>query len=442
MNNNPLKKFQITKQLEFRPVFYLTPFLIAVFIISAMFLEPIWLAITGIILVLTILILIIISYRLSKINFADKLKNKQVQSIISQLSNGVVSYDNEFKVMVFNHASEEIFNIKAEDVVGTKLSADMASDPKFKTLIQTIFSSLAPVVVKRSEAGVFPQVVDISFDNPQLDVRIVTDKVLDENDNPQGFIKLITNKTREKELLKSKTEFITVAAHQLRTPLTAINWAFEALEKSEFPPDQKELVDTGFLAAKKMLKTVNDLLDISKMEEGKFGYQFEQENIVSFLEEILPQVNDIATQYNIKLYFQRPTETLLPVFIDRQKMSMVLFNLLDNAIKYNVENGTVTVYVENIPQKPYIKITIKDTGIGIPEEQVQKLFTKFFRADNAVKIVADGTGLGLYIVKNIVSRHGGDIWVESELNRGTSFFITLPTDQNMIPKKEVSESSD
>jgi signal transduction histidine kinase len=351
----------------------------------------------------------------------------------------VVAYDNDFSVLIFNPAAQEIFYLPENEVVGIKLSAAMASDPKFKVLAQVVFSSLAPTVIKRSDPGAYPQVIDVSFDEPKLDLRVVTDKIVDANGVATGFVKLITNRTREIELLKSKTEFITVAAHQLRTPLTAINWALESLETSQLNPQQKELADTGFLATKKMLKTVNDLLDVSKIEEGRFGYQFEEVNIVSFLEDILAQTNALAKQYGIKLYFARPKEQSIPVFIDQQKVNMVMSNLLDNAIKYNVENGEVTVAVEKEADEPFVKISIKDTGIGIPSNQLDKLFTKFFRADNVVKFSPDGTGMGLYIVKNVVNRHGGRVWAESELNRGTIFSFTLPTNKDVIPKKELVE---
>jgi signal transduction histidine kinase len=352
---------------------------------------------------------------------------------------GIIAYDNNFDVLIFNPAAQEIFGLNENEVVGIKLSAAMASDPKLKVLAQVVFSSLAPTVIKRSDPGVYPQVIDVAFDEPKLDLRVVTDKILDEKGVATGFVKLVTNRTRETELLKSKSEFITVAAHQLRTPLTAINWALESIENSQLTPSQKELADTGFMASKKMLKTVNDLLDVSKIEEGRFGYQFEEVNVVSYLEEFLSQQSAIAKQYGIKLYFTRPKEQAFNVYIDQQKIGMVLSNLLDNAIKYNVENGEVTVTVEKETEEPFAKITIKDTGIGIPPNQMDKLFTKFFRADNVVKFAPDGTGMGLYIVKNIINRHGGRIWVESELNRGTTFYLTLPTNSDVIPKKELVE---
>jgi signal transduction histidine kinase len=442
MSDNNLNKNKLLRYFsepEFRPVYYLLPLFIIVLVVSFLYV-PGWLVIVPVVAEISALVLLAaLSWRLSKANVEVKSERQQVRSIIEHLNIGVVAYDNDFKVVIFNPAAEEIFSIPKDDILGVKLSAAMANDPKYKILAQVVFSSLAPVVIKRSDPGVYPQIIDVSFDDPHLELRVVTDRIFDEKGEISGFVKLITNRTREIELLRSKTEFITVAAHQLRTPLTAINWTFESLENSQLSEQQKELVDTGFMAAKKMLKTVNDLLDVAKIEEGKFGYQFEGVNLISYLEDILAQANSIAKQYNIKLYFKRPKDSSITVYIDQQKMSMVLFNLIDNAIKYNVENGSVTVAVEKLENEPFVKISVEDTGIGIPANQMDKLFTKFFRADNVVKFAPDGTGMGLYIVKNIVVRHGGKIWAESELNRGTTFYFTIPTSPDVIPKKDLIE---
>lgn len=442
MDKNAVSKMKLGSYLaqpEFRPVFYLAPLIIVLLVINFMYLPSNIALVTVAVFVAILVLMAWLSLRLSKANFSVKVEAQQVQSILAHLNIGVVAYNNEFTVLIFNPAAQEIFELAENDVVGIKLSAAMASDPKLKVLAQVVFSSLAPTVIKRSEPGAYPQIIDVSFDEPKLDLRVVTDKIINEKGIATGFVKLITDRTREIELLKSKTEFITVAAHQLRTPLTAINWALESLESSQLDPQQKELADTGFMAVKKMLKTVNDLLDVSKIEEGKFDYQFEEVNIVSFLEDFLSQTNALAKQYGIKLYFSRPKEQTIPVFIDQQKVGMVVSNLLDNAVKYNVENGEVTVSVEKEPNEPFVKILVKDTGIGIPPNQLDKLFSKFFRADNVVKFAPDGTGMGLYIVKNIITRHGGRIWVESELNRGTTFYFTLPTTKDAVPKKELVE---
>jgi len=421
---------------EMRLFWFFLPFLIILLVINIFYLPELFVFITSIILLVLGIIILINNLRLARSNLEIKIERNELESIISNLRDGIIAYDPNFKILIFNIAAEGIFNIQSHKVVGEYLAPEKAQEPGFKLLSQVVFPSLAPMVIRQSGTGVYPQITDISFDEPKLNLRVSTDKIIDPNGKLLGFVKLIHDRTREIELLRSKTEFITVASHQLRTPLTGIHWALEVLSKENFNTDIKDVVNKALDASVKLSRTVNDLLDVSKIEEGKFGYQFENINIVSFIEEIIEKTNDFAKQFNIKIYFQKPVEAIA-LSADPQKLSMVFSNLLDNAIKYNVQNGEVIIGLERVKDEPYVKISIKDTGIGIPAEQINKLFTKFFRAENVVKFSTEGTGLGLYIVKNIIKRHGGEIWVESEINRGSTFYFTLPTDPKLIPPKEV-----
>lgn len=360
-----------------------------------------------------------------------------LRSVVSELSDAVLAYDENFSVLMFNKAAERVFGVSASEVLGKTLSIAQASDPKLQRLAQVVFPSLAPTVIPRSEQGAYPHVADIRFEDAFL--RVTTNRITDEAGKTQGFTKVIRDRTREAEILKSKGEFITVAAHQLRTPLTAVGWAFQGLKKDmALSADSKLLVDTGDLAAQKLLQIVNDLLDVAKMEGGKFGYEFVSGDLVAFLDSVIQGAKPVAQSYNVELFFDAPKEPI-PMDFDAQKIGIALSNLIDNGIKYNVPNGSVTVSVRKLPEAPYVEVRVKDTGVGIPPEGLKKLFTKFFRAENVLKFSTEGSGLGLYLAKNIVNRHGGKIWAESELNRGTTFYFTLPTDPSLIPKKEVIE---
>ncbi|MBI2075458.1 MAG: PAS domain S-box protein [Candidatus Harrisonbacteria bacterium] len=365
------------------------------------------------------------------------LSDAWLRSIVSELSDAIVAYDEHFKVLIFNKAAERVFGVAAEMALGTVITIERASETALKRLVQVVFPSLAPTVIPRSEPGVYPQVTDIQFEDTLL--RVITNRITDAEGKTQGFVKVIRDRTREAEILKSKSEFITVAAHQLRTPLTAVTWAFGGLKKdAALGADSKMLVDTGDLAAQKLLNIVNDLLDVAKMEGGKYGYEFRSGDFIAFLDGVLQSAKPVAASYNVELFFEAPNEPL-PMDFDQQKLATAVMNLLENAIKYNVPNGTVTVALRKLPNEPYALVTVKDTGVGIPTGDLKKLFTKFFRAENVTKFSTEGSGLGLYLVKNIINRHGGKIWAESELGRGTTFSFTLPTDPALIPKKEVIE---
>ncbi|MFA7201773.1 MAG: ATP-binding protein [Candidatus Paceibacterota bacterium] len=410
---------------ESRVALYLIPLLGASITIDIIFLPTIWM-LFGVVMILVLYGVLVFSHtRAVRINHVNAIRTKQIETIIRDIPTAIIAYDSTFQVLIYNPAAQQIFGASEQAVVGRILDASQASDASLRMLIQVVFSSLAPVVVKLSDPGAFPQVVDIAFHDSMVSLHVVTDRILDERGGVVGFIKFVTDLTREKELLKSKTEFIAVAAHQLRTPLTAVNWALEALEGSTLTEDQKQFVDTAYAAVKNSLNTVNSLLDVSKIEEGKFGYEYQTVPLLTFLDDIIKQAYDLGKQYEIAVFFDRPQEDCR-VRIDAQKLSMVFYNLLDNAIKYNVEHGQVTVSVVIHKDDNKVLVQIVDTGIGIPPEQLDKLFSKFFRADNAVKTVADGNGLGLYIARNIVRNHGGDITVTSELNRGTTFTVSLP----------------
>lgn len=434
-------KTAYVKAPEMRPFWYFLPLAVVLLGINALYLRPIWIVITAAIFAVMGAIIFLNGVRIIRLNSEIKIERNELGSIIANLLDGLIAYDQAFKVVMMNRAAGQLLGLAANEVIGSRITPENAKDPKFSLLAQILYPSIAPSVVRRTEGGVYPQVVDMSFTNPSIEFRITTDRIVDPNGVLLGFVKIIHDRTRETAMLKSKSEFIEVAAHQLRTPLTSINWIFESLAKETLPDAQREMVDMGVVAAGNILKTVNDLLDVSQIEEGRYGYNFQAMDINVFTETVLTELMPYAKELGIKVYLKKIQEPV-GVSIDPQKLGIVLANVVSNAIKYNIENGEVTVEVKKVEGKPYVEISVKDTGIGIPADEMQRLFTKFFRADNAQKTVADGSGLGLYITKNIVRRHGGDIWAESQLNRGSVFHITIPTDPTLIPPKELAFSEE
>ncbi len=396
-----------------------------------------WILVSATITLAALGIIFWLRARLLRANLETKTASERTETIINDLNDGVISYDNNFTIQIFNPAAERIFGVNREQVVGQAFGPERAQELPFRFLAQTIFPSLAPLVVELSEPGASPQVIDLSFTDPKRELRISTSKIIGPAGQTLGFIKLVKDKTREVELLRSKSEFITIAAHQLRTPLTTIHWVFEGLDgKDRLEAEDRELVASGLRNSVKLLKIVNNLVDVSKIEEGKFGYDFREVDIVDFMNGILVNAEAMAKKYEVKLYFDRGGETAIKLMIDANRLGLAISNILDNAIKYNVKNGRVDVKLERLPDKPYLQVSVKDTGIGIPPGEMPKLFSKFFRAENAIKTETEGSGLGLYIAKNIVNRHGGTIRAESTIGRGSTFYFTLPLDPSLIPSKE------
>ena len=374
----------------------------------------------------------------TKLAAGAELSEPELESILNNFGDAIVIYDDNFRVLFFNNAGEKLFMINAGEIVGVTIRPEAVNDQRLRLMGQIVFPTLAPVMIPRSQAGSWPQIVDLSFSEPQLELRVSTSQLSQIPGKPARFLKVIQNRTHEVALLKTKSDFVAVASHQLKTPLTYINWGLEAFSGDKTLSDSNKEIVSGVLKASKLLsEIVENLLDIARIEEGRFGYKFEQTDISEFLGQILELAAPEATRAGVRLYFEKPANQLPKVFIDPQRLSLAVSNLLDNGIRYNVKNGDVIVGATQVEGKPFVEISVKDTGIGIPPEEIKKLFVKFFRADNAIKSQTEGTGLGLYISKNIIEAHGGEIRVESELNRGSTFYFTLPTDQSLVPQREM-----
>jgi len=438
MKNEQSQFKNIIVQREFRMVWASCALLIAAFVIDAYFLSSLFILIEAGLLCVVFVFLFVSVYSVARTSKSTVIERNELKSILSGLDDAIIIYDEHFNATFFNPAAERLFKINAEAVLGHTFVPQDVERAGWQTLIQVIFSSLAPRVVSRSKEGESPEVVDLSFSDPFLEFRVTTAPIVEENGKTLAFMKIIRDRTAEIVALRSNTEFVTIASHQLRGPLTNINWALQSLgQATELNDANKEIVTTALSAARGLLRRIDDLLSVAKMDEGHFGYSFEDTDLVDFLGRILNDILPQARAAGVKIYFDRPSVDLPHVMIDPKQLSIAIVNIMENAIRYNVANGEVIVKIAKADDKPFIAVTVRDTGIGIPKESVEKLFMKFFRTENAEKSQTEGSGLGLYIAKGIVVAHGGEIHAESELNRGTIITFTIPTDPNLVPKREI-----
>jgi signal transduction histidine kinase len=225
---------------------------------------------------------------------------------------------------------------------------------------------------------------------------------------------------------KMKTEFVSIASHQLRTPLAAIRWTLNLLTDGrlgQMTPEQNNYIGLIKEGNERMVRLVNDLLDVSRIEMGKMVLVPRQTNLYILIKKTLDGFALFAQSHNITLSMDAP-ETLPNVLTDPEKINLVIQNLVDNAIKYTKEKGEIKITMSQ--EKGFLKTAVKDTGVGIPKKQQKFIFQKFFRSDNALKNQTMGTGLGLFIAKSVVEESKGKIWFESEPEKGTTFFFTLP----------------
>jgi signal transduction histidine kinase len=220
---------------------------------------------------------------------------------------------------------------------------------------------------------------------------------------------------------------ITDMVHQLRTPLSGVKWTLKILLDEDVGHDteaEHELLAKGFAANERMVNLVNDILAIARLESGTLKYHFASVQMEQIMRETIASLSPIAVAKGIQITFAELPEPLPEMTADPEKICDVFQNLLDNAIKYTKKAGVVTVMMEL--KNGALCVSVRDNGIGIPDEASGKIFTRFFRAQNAVAAQTDGSGLGLFIARTIVRAHHGKIWFEGTPGGGTTFHVLFP----------------
>lgn len=251
-------------------------------------------------------------------------------------------------------------------------------------------------------------------------------------------VELIMANKRLLSLESAKSKFISVTTHQLRTPLAAIKWTFDMAIKGHLGEVNNEFhsfMQKGFQSTERVISIVNDLLKIDTIDADKVEFTFKPTNIVELINNVISEFCNQIKSRQLEVVFEKPDKEMPFLEIDKDKIRMVLENLIDNAIKYNELNGKVFIKISDSrlnSAESSLQISITDSGIGIPADEEDKIFQKFFRASNAIKQEPDGSGLGLYITREIIEKHHGAIWFERGKNGGTSFVFTLPLHQKKV----------
>lgn len=244
-----------------------------------------------------------------------------------------------------------------------------------------------------------------------------------------GAVEVFKDITKEKEIEKTKNEFVSVASHQLRTPLSSVNWYTEMLIDGELSGEEYEenmtyLKEIG-KAVDRMTVMINALLNVSRLELGTFSVEPEIVDLTDIVQKVITDLKPRILEKNHQLKGQFNTQTP-NIKTDPKLLTMVVQNLISNAVKYTPNNGIITLSVTLSSDQQHVFIIIQDNGHGIPDKDKDRIFSKMFRASNIMKMDTDGNGLGLYIVKSIMDSLGGKIWFDSKENQGTTFYITLP----------------
>jgi len=354
--------------------------------------------------------------------------NKEKEALLQSIGEGVVAIDANGKIILINHAAEELLGISVEQAMGKSIfevwrvldekgnlvpEAEQPIKIALKGTTTTTTTTEGPsYFYTKKDGSTFPVAISVA-------PVIVNNKII-------GTINAFHDITHEREIDKAKTEFVSLASHQLRTPLTGINWLSEMLgngDLGKINAKQKETIEVISRSAKQMTELIGSLLNVSRLELGTFSINPKPVELKKITDEILQELSQVIIKKEIKIKKDYPDKTLL-MDADPILLKIVCQNLLSNAVNYALPKTVVRAKIAK--DNNNLIYTVTNQGIGISKEEQPKIFTKLFRASNAQLFVTDGTGLGLYITKLIVDASGGKIWFDSELNKQTNFYLSLP----------------
>lgn len=348
---------------------------------------------------------------------AEEEKNKTI-SIIANFADGLLIFDQKNNIFLVNPRAEEFIGLKGEELTGKSISS-LAKNAFFGELAKTTSPKLE---------NIFREEVKIR-DNLVLEITTVP---VIEQEQKIGMMLILHDVTREKMTEKMKTEFVSLSAHQLRTPLSAIKWTLRMLldeDMGKISKKQRDFIERTYVSNERMISLINELLNITRIEEGRYLFKVSPCDIMPVIEGVIKiYKEDVAKGKDLKIEFVKLAPKVPKIMADVEKIQLAFQNILDNSVKYNKIGGKITVSLGY--ENNELKISVQDQGIGIPKEQQERVFTKFFRASNAMVKDTEGSGLGLFITKNIIEAHGGKIWLESEEGKGSTFSFSLPVKKN------------
>lgn len=337
-------------------------------------------------------------------------KNSKLQAILKSISSGILAVDNERNILLMNERAKKIFEYEYEDFEKRPIE-DIV---KNKAILEKI-DYLMSFKDKKN--------ILIEDNSRYFNIKVDTIKMAKKNNIIIGSLINIEDITDKKNLEKIRSDFVANVTHELKTPLTSISGFVETLrgnEEIDFDTRNRFLgiIDSETIRLKRL---IDDILMLSFIESDDKIKTKEIVNLSSIIEEILYLVADKLKDKNINI---KKDYEELSININRDYLKQIILNLIDNAIKYNIDNGSI--YISIIDEKNFLNIKIEDSGIGIAKDDLNRVFERFYRVDKARSKKIGGTGLGLAIVKHIVLSIGGDIKVNSKLGKGTEFSVRLP----------------
>jgi PAS domain S-box-containing protein len=366
---------------------------------------------------------------------AETMRRKD-EAILESIGDAVFAIDKNERITLFNVAAASISGYTQSEALGRKYDEVLQFVNEKTDRIDNMFIHRA---LGGHAASMKANTMLRRKDGSMVAVADSAAPIRDSSGKLMGVIVVFRDVSKERQLDKAKSEFVSLASHQLRTPLSAINWYSEMLlagDAGKLNDDQLEYLKEIYQGNQRMIELVDSLLNVSRLEVGKIRNEPKDTSMIELADSLEKELQTMIVSK--KMAFERHVPSrLADVYADPKLLRMIVQNLLSNAVKYTPEKGTVTLTMrpakaEEIKEAKlhshhlYLFISVSDTGYGIPKDQQGKIFEKLFRADNVRKLDVEGTGLGLYIIKEVSHKLGGTIWFESIEGKGTTFYVIIP----------------
>lgn len=350
-------------------------------------------------------------------------------TMLANISDAVVATDEHGFIAIINNAALKSLGLERKEVIGRKaIEVISAQDdegnpiPDDHRSIQKVLATGNTIMTTVSSAYYYVRANKERF--PVAITATPTKFVF--NGKAISVIEIFRDITKEKEIDRQKSEFISIASHQLRTPLGSMRWNLELMESEimSSPQEAQGRLREVHKINLRVINLVRDLLNVTRIDQGRVEDEPERTDVADVIQSAIKEMEPQAHERSLSIEVKIKKSDTPNLTIDAKRFREVIQNLLTNAIRYTLSGGHVRVEIDHTDHS--LEIAVSDTGIGIPEKDQSKIFSKFARAENATVIDTEGSGLGLYIVKSYITGWGGKIWFESKEGRGTTFYVSLP----------------
>lgn len=351
-------------------------------------------------------------------------QQQQAEAMFASIGDGAISTDEFGRITRVNPIARQLLGYSQAELIGgwfpNLIVAVTADDMPFNLIDRPITKAFL------TGRPVSDKMYYLRKNGQKIPVAVTASPILLAG-RPLGAIVVFRDITLEQEVDRMKSEFISLASHQLRTPLSAVKTYSHMLADGlmgDLEPAQMKALDTIINASNRMNELISTLLNITRIESGTIAITPKTIDVESLIQEIIPELALMARGKSIDLSLERQGAGSTTIVSDGLIIKEVVTNLVSNALKYTPDGGSVVIGLE--PRRPDVLVTVEDSGWGIPLYSQDQVFSKFFRAHNIVKRETTGTGLGLYLVKGLLDALGGKIWFTSKEGEGTCFSFTLP----------------